>query len=76
MRLFQYSLFIFVIQLLSISNSFADTIAPSGPFADARQREWMRTETNIFFHFTVNTFTGAEWGDGKEILDTNLLRRN
>ncbi|MBN1873363.1 MAG: alpha-L-fucosidase [Anaerolineae bacterium] len=31
-----------------------------------RQLVWQRLELMAFFHFTVNTFTGQEWGDGTE----------
>lgn len=31
-----------------------------------RQFEYQRLEFYSFVHFTVNTFTGKEWGDGKE----------
>jgi len=30
------------------------------------QLAWQREELSMFVHFTVNTFTGKEWGDGKE----------
>ena len=36
-------------------------VAPS-----PRQLAWQRFEVTAFFHFTVNTFTDREWGDGTE----------
>jgi alpha-L-fucosidase len=34
-----------------------------------RQIAWQQMETNAFLHFTVNTFTDKEWGDGTESPD-------
>lgn len=31
-----------------------------------QQLEWQHMELTAFLHFGVNTFTGREWGDGKE----------
>ncbi len=32
----------------------------------AQQLEWQEMEFTAFLHFGMNTFTGNEWGDGKE----------
>jgi len=40
--------------------------APYGPVPSARQLEWERMEFVGFAHFTVDTFTGKEWGYGDE----------
>ena len=42
------------------------TIRPS-----ARQLAWQQMEFYGFIHFSLNTFTGQEWGDGQE--DPNLF---
>ena len=34
-----------------------------------RQVKFQQLEFYAFVHFTVNTFTGQEWGDGKESPD-------
>lgn len=39
----------------------AATITPS-----ERQLRWQQLELTAFFHFGINTFTGKEWGTGKE----------
>ncbi len=39
---------------------------PYGPVPTESQLAWQRMEINMFCHFGPNTFTGAEWGTGKE----------
>jgi alpha-L-fucosidase len=36
------------------------------PKPTQRQLNWQQLETTGFLHFTVNTFTNKEWGDGTE----------
>ncbi|MGA8780952.1 MAG: alpha-L-fucosidase, partial [Terracidiphilus sp.] len=57
--------------LMSFASAYApaEITAPPAPFGalpTAQQLLWQRMETNAFLHFTVNTFTGKEWGDGDE----------
>ena len=37
-----------------------------GALPSKAQVEWQKMEYNMFIHFGPNTFTGAEWGDGRE----------
>lgn len=46
----------------------ADITPPSPvlPVPSQRQLNWMDMEMNAFVHFTTNTFTDLEWGNGDE----------
>ncbi|MFL5740992.1 MAG: alpha-L-fucosidase [Flavisolibacter sp.] len=54
-------IFLFLFFLAGIKNQ-----AQSLPKPSQRQMDWQQMETNAFLHFTVNTFTDKEWGDGTE----------
>jgi len=54
---------------LGYSRAFLNEVLPPRPFGatpSANQLNWQRMETNAFLHFTVNTFTDREWGNGDE----------
>ena len=42
------------------------SLTPFGPAPNDRHMEWYRRGRTAFLHFTVNTFTDREWGDGTE----------
>ncbi|MBN8587457.1 MAG: alpha-L-fucosidase [Rhodothermia bacterium] len=39
---------------------------PFGPIPTKQQLAWQQLEYYAFVHFNMNTFTGVEWGDGRE----------
>jgi len=69
MRTTRRDFFVNSMLTLGCVSTRADAVPPPAPFGalpSSRQLRWQETETNAFLHFTVNTFTGKEWGDGAE----------
>ncbi len=67
-RLASALLMLLVCHLLSAAGTMYPWSAPApyGPVPSARQLAWHQLECYAFLHFTVNTFTDREWGNGDE----------
>jgi alpha-L-fucosidase len=55
-----------LILILSCSKKEVLPPTPFGPTPSASQLAWHDMEMNAFVHFSLNTFTGKEWGYGDE----------
>jgi len=55
-----------VLSLCCASLSAAEPPKPYGAVPSPRQLAWHKLERYAFIHFTVNTFTDREWGNGDE----------
>ena len=54
------------IAVLGCAAATVEPPTPYGPVPSARQLQWQEMEFIGFLHFTVNTFTDREWGNGDE----------
>ena len=65
--------FILLFTLVNAFTLFAQVTPPTPilPIPTARQLKWQQQELVMFVHFTVNTYTDKEWGDGTE--DPNIF---
>lgn len=52
---------------INAGDSYKDIIQKAASVSPSlRQLDWQESELTGFLHFGINTFTGREWGDGKE----------
>ncbi len=51
---------------MSCSSKKVEPPKAFGPVPSAAQLEWHKMQMNAFVHFTLNTYTGKEWGYGDE----------
>ena len=56
----------FILALLTVVAGAVEPPTPYGPVPSHRQLQWQDMEFIGFLHFTVNTFTDREWGNGDE----------
>ncbi|HJW17363.1 MAG TPA: alpha-L-fucosidase [Flavisolibacter sp.] len=61
-----FSLQVLVASTLAAQSKKIGSPAPVLPLPTAAQLQWHEMEMNAFVHFTINTFTGKEWGYGDE----------
>lgn len=60
------SIYTTIFCLIFFASSCVREPAPFAVVPSEAQVEWQKKEYTMFVHFGPNTFTGAEWGSGKE----------
>ena len=65
------SILLLLLFTISCNKSEVSSPSPVLPVPNKYQLEWQEKELFAFIHFTINTFTGMEWGFGDE--DPNLF---
>jgi len=58
-----------ILQSCTLFTSQEPDITPNSVIPDAAQIEYQEMETVGFIHFSINTFTGKEWGYGDEDIE-------
>lgn len=58
-----------IVLIALMSSCTVSEPAPFGATPTQSQVKWQQMEYNMFIHFGPNTFSGLEWGDGKESVD-------
>jgi alpha-L-fucosidase len=66
MKKINVAVLLLFILLLSCGKKDVNPPAAIGPVPSPAQMGWHEMEMNAFIHFTINTFTGLEWGMGGE----------
>ena len=64
--MYQFSKIRSLIGILFLLSFLTPLLLVAQPKPSARQLAWQQRELTMFVHFTVNTFTDKEWGEGNE----------